>query len=778
MNKKFSFKRSFSLLMAVIMVFGTLFTVPVLAASNDSKTMHTFDFTPADQTTKESWFSPSPASEVAWHSESGIGVDDDYVLKGTHIGTDYTGANNAIRLTLPQALTAGYVYNIQVSVYVPSALNQGKGTLTGPGVVLNNAYAHNTYKLPSSPGTIEMDKWKTLDIKTPVMTEDLESIDFRFVTNNAVNHPDVWYIDNIVISQIGDPQPIPTWDLKIDSLAKTYEDNFLFGNVLEPSQLKTKTTDMYKSYYNAVTLENAMKPISLSNAKGVYNFSNADSVVAWAQENGVKVHGHTLVWHSQSPDWVYKNTDGTPLTRSEARQNLKDYIDKVASHFAGKVISWDVVNEALDGGSLPITDWKNVARKSPWYTAYANGADTANGESGADFIYDAFVYARQADPNATLYYNDYNETDAWKREAIAQMAEDLNAKWLTDSRNTDPSRKLIEGVGMQSHYNNISPTPSQVEASIQRFIQAGVMISVSELDVGYGRYNGPKYPTLTLEQEIEQAIYYARLFEIYKAYDAHIERVTVWGMADTLSWRSENSPVLFNGMFAPKQAYYAVLDPGGYLAQQGQTSRSLYDLAISVPGTQKIVAGLQANITVNANADEISNYKVVAYLAKDGVKYSNEFQLENGNAKITIPDAPAPGQYSVVVDAYNGSTLQASKAVPLTIVDNNFEVKVNGTKLNYVLDNDGNAIFTPTAEQLNAQLESDSQTVTIDLSGDSNATGIKFIVPAEPFKNGDKTLIFAAANEMYKVKTKTIWNNSGKTRVITMRAGAVSITNR
>jgi GH35 family endo-1,4-beta-xylanase len=776
MNKKFSFKRSISLIMAVIMVLGTLMTVPVFADSTNSKTMHTFDFTPEEQATKESWFSPSPASEIAWHSESGIGAGDNYVIKGTHIGTDYTGANNAIRLTLPEGLTTGYVYNIQVSFYVPSALNQGKGTITGPGVVLNNMYAHNTYKIPSAPGTIKMDEWKTVNVNTPVMTDDLEIIDFRFVTNDAKNHPDVWYIDNIVISQIGDLQPIPTWDLEIDSLAKTYEDHFLLGNVIEPSQLKTRNTNMYESYYNAVTLENAMKPISLSTAKGEYNFSNADSVVTWALENDIKVHGHTLVWHSQSPDWVYKNTDGTPLTRSEAQQNLKDYIDKVAGHYAGKVISWDVVNEALDGGSLPINDWKDVARKSPWYTAYANGADTANGESGADYIYDAFVYAREADPNATLYYNDYNETDAWKREAMAQMAEDLNAKWLTDSRNMDPGRKLIEGIGMQSHYNNVNPTISQVEASIQRFIQAGVKISVSELDVGYGRYNAGNFTKLTHEQQVEQALYYARLFEIYKAYDAHIERVTVWGLADTLSWRSENSPVLFDGMFAPKEAYKAVLDPGGYLSQQGQTSRSLYDLTVS-SGTNTIVTGLPANITVNAAAADLANYKVVAYLAKDGIKYSDEFQLDNGTANITIPKAPGAGQYSVVVDAYNGSTLQASKATPLTIVDNYFEVSANGTELNYVLDNDGNAVFTPTTEQIHALLESNSQTITIDLNGNSNASGIKFIVPADLFKKADKTLIFTVSNETYKVKTKNIWNNSGKTRIITMSAGAISITN-
>ncbi|MEH7417370.1 endo-1,4-beta-xylanase [Neobacillus drentensis] len=781
MNKKFSIKRRVSLLTATIMISGSLYTIstiaPAYAASTDVKTMYTYDFNPTDQATEQSLFTSASASQVAWQRGSGIGAGDDYVLKGTHIGTDYTAANNAIHLALPQSLPAGYVYKIKVSFYVPSADNQGKSTITGPGVVLNGAYAVNQYKLPANPGTIAMDTWKTVDINTPVMTENLTSVDFRFVTNNAANHPDVWYIDHIEISQIGDPQPVPTWNLNIPSLADTYKSSFLFGNVIEPTQLDSKTTNMYKSYYNVTTPENAMKPLSISSAKGVYNYSGADSIIAWAQENGIQVHGHTLVWHDQSPNWLNKNTDGTPLTRSEARQNLQDYISNVAGHFKGKVISWDVVNEALDGGSLPITDWKAVARKSPWYMAYANGADTTKGESGSDFIYDAFVFARQADPNATLYYNDYNETDAWKREAMGQMVEDINAKWLTDSRNTDPSRKLIEGVGMQSHYNTAGPDPSQVEASIQRFIQAGVKISVSELDAGYRSNDGQASTTLTQEQQVTQANYYAHLFEIYKAYADHIQRVTIWGKADSQSWRNTSSPVLFDTMYAPKQDYYAVLDPSGYLVKQGLAPRSLYDLSVSTPDTNSLIAGLHANIMVNAAAADLGNYKVVAYLAKNGVKCSDEFQIVNGTAKISIPHAPAAGQYSVVVDAFKGSTLHASQAVPLTIIDNNFKVAVNGTNLNYTLDDIGNAVFTPNAKQLDALLNIDSQTVSIDLSDDRNVTGIKFIVPAERFKNVDKTLEFATADGTSKIKTKAIWNNSGKIRLITISAGEVIITN-
>ncbi len=740
MNRKFCFKRSAALLMAVIMVFGMLFAVPVFAAGTDVRMMYTFDFTPVEQTTEESWFSPATASQAAWYSGSGIGVGDDYVLQGTHTGTDYTSANNAVHLTLPQALPAGYSYNVQVSFYVPSAHNQGKSALTGPGVVLNAAYAINAYKLPSPPGNIAMDTWKTVNINTPVMMEDLTGMDFRFGVNTGANHPDVWYIDHIVISQVGDPQPIPTWDLTIPSLADTYKDSFPFGNIIEPNQLDSKTTNMYKSYYNFVTAENAMKPASISTAKGVYNFSGADSIITWAQQNGIKVHGHTLVWHSQSPNWLYKNADGTPLTRSEARQNLQDYITTVAGHFAGKVISWDVVNEALDGGSLPITDWKAVARKySPWYQAYANGADTANGESGADFIYDAFVYARQADPHATLYYNDYNETEAWKREAIAQMAEDLNGKWLTDPRNTDRSRKLIEGAGMQSHHFTASPDPSEVEASIQRFIQAGLIISVTELDVGYGAYGGPASPALTREMQVTQAIYYAHLFEIYKAYADHIQRVTVWGKADSQSWRNTYSPVLFDGMFAPKQAYYAVLDPSGYLMQQGITPRSLpLNVATTANLVKKgdyfdVTASFPETTTANAVSLVLSydkdKFEYAGNLGEDplqnsyidGVTYLTS-EAGDGNVKLTmmIPDYKAKDLVSLRFRAKENADIQnADNSITAAA---NFVYKTStGNKL--VFQASGSTDFTTSGNP--GDTDADGKVTLLDLSNVIDMFGVK-----------------------------------------------------
>lgn len=516
----------------------------------------------------ESLFTPGSSSKIEWMNKAGIGKDDNTALKVTHIeGETYTSAYNAIRLTLKEPLPAGGIYNISVWFYAPSAGNEGKRSLTGPGIVLNEEYASNQFKLPAYPGMLPLDEWKHVNVETPLMENPLRSIDFRLVVNDEAKHADVWYIDEIVVNQVGDLQKIviPQWDLTLPSLADAYKDYFDIGNVINAGQTAdAQLTEMFGKQYNVVTAENEMKPQSLSPQKGKYNYSSADKIISWAEANRIKVHGHTLVWHSQSAQWLTFDENNKVLTRAEAKANMEDYITNVAGHFKGKVVSWDVVNEAFADGAS--SNWREAMRKdSPWYMAYENGADATKGESGSDYLYDAFVLARLADPNAALYYNDYNETDAPKREAMAAMAEDLNKMWKNDKRNTQPDRPLVEGLGMQAHYWTENLKPLEVDATISRFITAGVKVIVTELDIPYGSYGNQKTTPLSEAEELHQAQLYAQVFEVYKKYADHIDRVTFWGKADPQSWRSQGSPLLFDKTFAPKQSFYAVLDSEGYL---------------------------------------------------------------------------------------------------------------------------------------------------------------------------------------------------------------------
>lgn len=555
------------LILMMALAFFSVFPADRTEAVEVGDELLTFTFN--DKASYESLFTVASSSKIEWFKKAGVGRSDDTVLKVTHInGKSYTSADNAVRLTLAEPLPAGGIYNISVWFYAPVAGNEDKDTLTGPGVVINGEYAGSAFKLPSNFGVLPIGQWKEVNVKTPLMESPLKTIDFRLVVNDKPKHADVWYIDDIVISRVGELRKmvIPQWDLSLPSIGDTYKDYFLIGNVMSANQTgDAGITAMFKHHYSLVTAENDMKPQYLSPAKGMYNFTNADTLIGWAEANNIKVHGHTLVWHSQSAAWLTAGADGKALTRAEAKVNLEEYINKVAGHFKGKVISWDVVNEALDGGSAIPADWKTVLRKnSPWYIAYENGADKGKGESGADYIYDAFVFTRLADPEATLYYNDYNENEAWKREAMALMAEELNEKWKTDRRNTQPGRLLVEALGMQAHYWTDNLDVNTVEAAIARFVKAGVKVGITELDIPYGSYFNQHSTPLTKEEELLQARLYAQLFRVYKKYADHIERVTFWGKADSQSWRAQGSPLLFDKAFAAKQAFYAVIDPEGF----------------------------------------------------------------------------------------------------------------------------------------------------------------------------------------------------------------------
>ncbi|MCL1823961.1 MAG: endo-1,4-beta-xylanase, partial [Oscillospiraceae bacterium] len=212
-------------------------------------------------------------------------------------------------------------------------------------------------------------------------------------------------------------------------------------------------------------------------------------------------------------------------------------------------------------------DWRYALRmtleetnnRPSWYQAYANGADESKGEHASDYIYDAFVFARIADPDAILYYNDFNETESGKREAIAMMVEELNEQWKNDERNTEPNRLLVEGIGMQAHYWTSDLKASDVETSIRRFAITGALISVTEIDIPLGSHKA--YITAPTEEDyLKQADLYKQVFEVYMRHAENIERVTFWGKIDPQSWRAGGNPLLFDKFYDAKPSYFSIME--------------------------------------------------------------------------------------------------------------------------------------------------------------------------------------------------------------------------
>ena len=392
-------------------------------------------------------------------------------------------------------------------------------------------------------------------------------------------------VDEIFVYQLGEIDleglmENPQWDLELPSLATLFEPYFAFGNIYSTESLMEAfdTQAAFTHHFNAVTAENAHKPDHIAGPGSrstvptpeEFDFTDVDRIVNWAIEHELQLIGHALVWHGQSPDWLYRNPDGTPLLREEAKERMEFYMRTLSEHFKGQgtlgaFYSWDVVNEAIasDGGRWRDApgNWRNQMRtNSPWMMAFANGADIEAGEDGSDYIWYAFYFARQYFPYSILYYNDYNEEVPSKRNAIAQMVEEINEKW--EAHPSYDGRLLIEAIGMQSHYHleGWRTNFDHIPLALDRFIETGARVSVTELDITLGGSGSVAHNYLNEEQLQIQADGFERVFRYYLERANNLSRVSIWGMADHKSWRSNGFPLLFDDRFQGKPAFYALVN--------------------------------------------------------------------------------------------------------------------------------------------------------------------------------------------------------------------------
>jgi endo-1,4-beta-xylanase len=279
-----------------------------------------------------------------------------------------------------------------------------------------------------------------------------------------------------------------------------------------------------------------MKWSSLQPAEGAFNFTDADKIVAFAQANGMKVRGHTLCWHNQVPSWIFKDGDAD-ASKELVLQRLTTHITTVVNHFKGKVYAWDVVNEAIDDGS-------SVYRASQWYTI-----------CGEDYIFEAYRAAREADPDAKLFYNDYSAINAVKRDKIYDLLVKLD------------NEDLIDGMGLQGHWNIDYPSNDLIIAAFEKYSSLGLELQITELDVSVYTSNSDPESTYTSEIALKQATAYSRFFSAFRDYKDDITGITFWGLADDYTWLDnfpvagrKNYPFLFDEYYNPKQAYFTVIN--------------------------------------------------------------------------------------------------------------------------------------------------------------------------------------------------------------------------
>jgi endo-1,4-beta-xylanase len=349
-------------------------------------------------------------------------------------------------------------------------------------------------------------------------------------------------------------------------LKDAFQGSFRVGAAVGTGQimgLEPAALELVAREFNTVTNENALKWVEVHPASDRYNFEPADRYVDWAEKHGMFIVGHTLVWHNQTPPWAFAGVDGKPLDRATALARLKDHITTVVGRYRGRIDAWDVVNEAIaDSGQLrtgPVGEWPN--RGEPWHAAI-----------GDDYIEQAFQFAHAADPDAELYYNDFNEWKPVKIAAVAKLVRDLQAKGVR-----------IDGVGLQGHWGLDYPTVDELDRMFVEYGKLGVKLMITELDVSVlpnplaettaetteraaeGRNPFPKGLTEAEQQKL--AARYAEIFRVFMKHSDVIDRVTFWGVHDGQSWRNNwpvpgrtDYPLLFDRQLHAKPACAAVLE--------------------------------------------------------------------------------------------------------------------------------------------------------------------------------------------------------------------------
>ncbi len=341
------------------------------------------------------------------------------------------------------------------------------------------------------------------------------------------------------------------------SLKAAFKNKYLIGVAVNRSQIHQKDekeTKLITSQFNSLTAENDMKWMHIHPEKDKFNFEHADALVKLGEDNDMFVVGHTLIWHSQLAQWVFKADDGGTIDRVELKNRMKDHIYAIVGRYKGRIKGWDVVNEALEeDGSFRKSKFLEIA--------------------GESFIEKAFQYAHDADPEAELYYNDYNLVNEDKRDGAIEIVKNLKSKGIR-----------IDGVGIQAHWELNYPSLEKIEEAIEMYAEQGVKVMFTELDisplpspwrmptaeVSVKFKNNPTmnpYPDeLPDSMQVKLADRYAEIFELFNKHADKISRVTFWGLHDGVSWKNDfpirgrtDYTLLFDRQLKPKMAFDKVI---------------------------------------------------------------------------------------------------------------------------------------------------------------------------------------------------------------------------
>ena len=368
----------------------------------------------------------------------------------------------------------------------------------------------------------------------------------------------------------GDQSPPPTGDpsragpvsassprTPSQSLKDAFKDSFLVGAALNADQFSgsdRRGEAIVTAQFNSITPENVLKWELVHPKPDAYDFDAPDRYVAFGEKHQMFIIGHTLIWHSQTPRWVFQDEQGNQVDRETLLKRMRDHIQTVVGRYKGRIKAWDVVNEALnEDGTMRQSAWMKII--------------------GADYLEKAFQYAHAADPQAQLYYNDYSLENEAKRNGAVELIKKLQAAGVP-----------VYGIGLQGHDKMDWPTVEQQDKTISAFASLGIKVSITELDIDVLPRPAPgnsadisqdfelrarlnPYPQ-GLPGPVQEALAkrYAELFTVFQKHREEIDRVTFWGVTDGDSWLNDwpvrgrtSYPLLFDRAGQTKPAFNAVI---------------------------------------------------------------------------------------------------------------------------------------------------------------------------------------------------------------------------
>lgn len=342
------------------------------------------------------------------------------------------------------------------------------------------------------------------------------------------------------------------------NLKNAFRNKFLIGVALNSSQIREENKSVNKlilSNFNSIVAENCMKSERIQPNEGEFSFELPDKFVAYGQKHRMFIVGHTLIWHSQAPKWFFVDKNGAFVSRKVLIERMRTHITTIVSRYKGKVKGWDVVNEAINDNGT----W----RESPFYKII-----------GKEYVKLAFQFAHEADPDAELYYNDYNMAIEAKRNAVVDLVKDLQKDGIK-----------VTGIGMQGHLGMDFPTTAEFEKSIVAFSQVGTKVMITELELSilpspwsktganvtdkaeYQERMNPYKEGVPADAYAQWEEVFTGFFKLFLKHSDKISRVTLWGFSDADSWKNDwpiagrtDYPLLFDRNYQPKPIVQKIID--------------------------------------------------------------------------------------------------------------------------------------------------------------------------------------------------------------------------